>query len=78
MRNGFKFESLFYENVKDPILLNVLENIQNLRTKLAAAFARIRVEHQAIGENYEERLQNVLSKPNLTKEKEIGICAFKC
>ena len=77
MRNGFDFDRLFHESdcdfTNDKILSSVLECLLGVRTKLAAAFARVRVERRAAGREWSERLQNVLSAEERAAEEQKGI-----
>jgi hypothetical protein len=68
MGNKFDFDEPETTGKSIPLVRDLFEALRNYKVKLAAAFARIRIERKAEGNNAEEQMENIL--PPETRRRE--------
>ena len=64
-------ESELIETIKD-----LSSSLKDFRIKMAAAMARIRIEKRAVGDSFEEMMQNILPEEIRLKEQTAGKCRY--
>jgi 16S rRNA C967 or C1407 C5-methylase (RsmB/RsmF family) len=63
-----KEEDIEYQRQCIDLVQDLDETLREFQVKLAAAYARLRIERQASGENFREQMENIL--PEDVKQKE--------
>ena len=59
------------------MVLEAADALKSYKVKLAAAFARIRIERRASGNNLEQRFQNILPEEVRTRETKAGTLRYR-
>ena len=68
-----KEEDLPYQQECIDLVKDLEETLHDFQVKMAAAYARLRIERGASGENFREQMENVLPEEVKAKEEMAGM-----